>query len=185
MTRYRSTLSTVWVAATAFMWMIPAAAGIIDDVAARYQVKAGINGRFEQVIRSHDNGPERVYRGRYRYTSTSGLLWEVETPVSGRVLVDHDGEAETSGDLGGLAVFEKRTVGRLVVAMVALDESVLNRYFTIEQSVDPMGFRITLEARQRWKKHVAAVEIRGTRLVDEVRIRLPNGGSMKLSLTHE
>lgn len=174
-----------WLAAAAIAWTLPAAAEIIDEIAARYRAEAGIKGRFEQVLTTGDGEHTRVYRGHYRYISGRGLTWEVMSPVKGRIAVNKDGDAETSGELGGLSIFEKRTVGRLVVAMVSLDTSVLGRYYTIDQTAHESGFRITLKARERWKNQAGTVEILGTRLVNEVRMHLPDGRAMSLSLTHE
>lgn len=174
-----------WLAAAAISWALPAEAEIIDEVAARYRAESGIKGRFEQVLMTGHGERTRVYRGHYRYTSGRGLTWEVTSPVKGRIAVNKDGDAEISGELGGLSIFEKRTVGRLVVAMVSLDTSVLGRYYTIDQTAHESGFRITLNARERWKKQAGTVAILGTRLVNEVRMQLPDGRAMNLSLTHE
>lgn len=174
-----------WLVAAAITWTLPVAAEIIDEVAARYRAESGIKGRFEQVLTTGNGERPRVYRGYYRYTSGRGLTWEVTSPVQGRIVVNKDGDAEISGELGGLSIFEKRTVGRLVVAMVSLDTSVLRRYYTIDQTARDSGFGITLIARERWKKQAGTVEILGTRLVNEVKMRLPDGRAMNLSLTHE
>lgn len=163
---------------------VAARAGIVDEIAGRYAGENGVGGRFEQRLVS-TGGDERVYRGRYHYSSSEGLRWKVTAPESGELVIDSNGDAQVSGDLGGLRVFRKRTVGRLIVAMVSLDESVLERYYRVHPSSGPQGFEITLEARTRWRNVAGTVVIRGRRLVDTVHMTLPDGRAMELSLTHE
>lgn len=164
--------------------VLPLRADVIDQVAARYARDGGVGGRFEQRLIS-PGGRERVYEGRYHYSSGQGLIWEVTAPDRGELIIDGNGDARVSGELGGLSVFRKRTVGRLIVAMVSLDESVLERYYTISQAGGPKGFEIKLEARTRWRKVAGTITIRGASLVDAVRMELPDGRIMALSLTHD
>lgn len=156
----------------------------MDEVAQRYARDGGVGGRFEQRLIS-DGSQARVYKGRYHYSAERGLLWEVTMPDQGRLIIDHNGDTQARGELGGLSALQKRTVGRLIVAMVALDDKVLERYYRIEQSANDENFRITLEARPRWRKVAGTVTIRGTQLVDSVTMALPDGRTMVLSLTHD
>lgn len=156
----------------------------LDEVAQRYARDGGIGGRFEQRLISSD-GQTRVYKGRYHYSAERGLRWEITAPGQGQLLIDHDGDTRTRGELGGLSVLQKRTVGRLIVAMVALDDEVLERYYRIEQFANGEKFRITLDARPRWRKVAGTVTIEGMRLVDSVTMALPDGRTMVLSLTHD
>lgn len=156
----------------------------MDEVAQRYARDGGVGGSFEQRLVA-DDGQARVYKGRYHYSAERGLRWEVTTPGQGRLIIDHDGNTQARGELGGLSMLQKRTVGRLIVAMVALDEEVLERYYRIEQSANGENFRITLDARPKWRKVAGTVTIEGTRLVDSVTMALPDGRTMVLSLTHD
>lgn len=156
----------------------------LDEVAQRYAREGGVGGHFEQRLISGD-GQVRVYNGRYHYSAEHGLRWEVTTPDRGRLIIDHDGDTQASGELGGLSLLRKRTVGRLIVAMVALDDEVLERYYRIEQSANGETFRISLDARPKWRKVAGTVTIEGTRLVDSVTMALPDGRTMVLSLTHD
>jgi hypothetical protein len=160
------------------------AVDIVGEVSERYQQEAGVSGQFKQTLRSNQNRSETVYKGSYQYSPSQGLTWEVTSPSNGRLVVRSNGEAEASGELGGLSLLEKRTVGRLIVAMVALDTTVLDRYYTIEQTQHASGFEIRLDAKPGWRRQVGTVIIRGRRLVEEVRMRLPDGRTMELSLTH-
>lgn len=156
----------------------------MDEVAQRYARDGGVGGRFEQRLVS-SAGQVRVYEGRYHYSADVGLRWELTAPDQGELVIDHDGDTRASGEIGGLSFLQKRTVGRLIVAMVALDDEVLARYYRIEQSADGEEFRIMLDARPRWRKLAGSVVIEGTRLVDSVTMTLPDGRTMELSLTHE
>lgn len=158
-------------------------ADVVDRIAARYAREEGVAGRFEQHLIS-PGGQERVYKGEYSYSGDEGLRWRLITPNEGMLVIDGDGDTTISGELGGLSVFRKRTVGRLIVAMVSLDEPVLERYYKISQVDGPTGFKITLEARNRWRRVAGIVTIQGNALVETLRMEMPDGRIMTLSLTH-
>lgn len=174
------------VAAAAILMAVVGAApaALIDEVAERYARDGGVGGRFEQRLVA-PGGRERVYTGRYHYSKDNGLQWEVTSPSQGELVIDREGDARVSGELGGLSIFQKRTVGRLIVAMVALDETILERYYRIEEDAGVKGFEITLEALPRWRKLAGTVTIEGAKLVESVRMVLPDGRTMKLTLTHD
>ena len=163
----------------------PALADMIDDIVAKYTFESGISGHFEQKLKLSDNEQTYVYQGRYHYSDDSGLTWELLAPNAGKVVIQSNGDAETFGEPGGLTIFNKRTVGRLIVAMVSLNKAVLSRFYQIEQVAVGNGFSIKLEAHSGWENQAGVVQISGARFVDEVRMEFPNGRIMELSLTHE
>lgn len=177
-------LPAVVVVALSLICISLSRADVMDRVADRYAREEGVAGRFEQHLIS-PGGQEHVYRGRYSYSRDEGLRWSLEAPDRGTLVIDSDGDATVTGELGGLSVFHRRTVGRLIVAMVSMDESVLQRYYTISQDNGPTGFRVTLEARNRWRRVAGRVTIQGSDLVDAVRMEMPDGRIMILSLTHD
>ncbi|GJL82841.1 MAG: hypothetical protein DHS20C01_24750 [marine bacterium B5-7] len=158
---------------------------ILDEIVANYRSRTDMHGSFVQTLSSRHSQQIRQYKGRYEYSPQSGLVWEIQDPNHGKLIVQSNGEIEVSGDLGGMRHLKRRTVGRLVMAMVSLDRKVLNRYYTVEQARTDNGFYFTLIARKGWENQAGRVVLKGERLVDEVTMELPDGRIMELSLSHD
>ncbi len=160
-------------------------ADLVDELTERYRSVSGIQGDFTQKLKSRQGYGEKTYTGRYRYSVEDGLHWNIFKPVEGTLTIDSAGNVETAGELGGLSVLKKRTVGRLIVAMVAMNRKVLGRYYHLSKQPSEVGFHLQLEAKQGWETQAGSVAIRGGQWVENVRMRFPDGRSMELLLARD
>jgi len=141
-------------------------------------------GSFTQVMRVAGDPRRWVYEGDYRFSPEGGLTWTIVSPIEGSLEIDREGEARADGDLGGMGVMARRTVARLVYAMVAMDRDVLGRYYYIHESRDADGFEIVLEARENWRRQAGTVTMRGREQVDSVHFEFDDGRIMEIELDH-
>lgn len=151
------------------------AAGSDGTPLASLDPDAAHSGTFRKVVQVADDPRRWVYEGAYRYSPEEGLVWTIEAPVRGSLRIDRDGEARTEGDLGGMEIITRRTVARLIHAMVAMDREVLGRYYHIEETRDHRGFEIVLAARENWVRQAGTVTIHGRDNVESVHIAFADG----------
>lgn len=165
------------------VYSLAAGADLLDELAAR--VDDGIRGRFQQSLTAPGVEQPWVASGRFDYRPGEGLTWRLQQPTTARLRIDARGQVEVEGELAGLDIMRRRTVARLVVAMVTLDRAVLERYYTLSWQRHDDGFVVELIALPRWQRQAGNVRLRGDEHVEQVEFTFDDGRGMTLELVHE
>lgn len=116
---------------------------LLSEIIQQVTMNDTVKGSFEQHKYIHILPQPLISKGVFQMDTKKGLAWQINEPVASRIVFDNSGIHqskngqtvwEVSNDRPGVAI-----IGQLMNAALSYDWALLEKYFSIDGSIDEQG----------------------------------------------
>ncbi|PCJ35510.1 MAG: hypothetical protein COA75_10140 [Cellvibrionales bacterium] len=129
---------------------------VLNAIIEQVSLSDNIKGRFEQRKYIHILPQPLLSKGVFQLDKKTGLVWQINTPVSSRIVFDSAGIHQRQKGQAGWEISNERPgvamIGELMRAALSYDWALLENYFFINGSINSSINDIseTQGGKQQW-----------------------------------